>query len=92
MTEEKRKTVRIRIQSDGGVGHSTKITDAETGKEIERVGALSWSFDCNNGSYFRGMPIVVLTVFDPVVDIVADAEVRHICPTCGRDVGEVSHD
>ena len=79
LSPSKKKTIRIRIQNGGTEGYNTKITDAETGSEVENVGSLTWSFD------YRSMPTVVLTVFDPVIDIIADAEIRHICPACGRE-------
>ena len=86
LSPSKKKTIRIRIQNGGTEGYNTKITDAETGSEVESVGSLTWSFDCNDRSHFRDMPRATLTVFDPVSDIIADAEIRHVCPACGRDV------
>ncbi len=85
--EVSKRTMRVRIQNDGSHGYDTKITDAETGVEISQVAALTWTFDCND-KQFNGMPKALLTIFDPVVDIIVDAEIRHVCPVCGRDVVE----
>lgn len=72
--------MKVRITNTDGKGYTTKITNAETGEDIPGV--------------FRMVLIpaghAITAQIDAYadVDIIADAEVRHICPGCGRPVDE----
>ena len=83
MTEEQKepqgKTIRVRIQDDGTSRYGTKVTDVETGASIDD--AFSAIVTMRAGHQTQ----VQLSVYAPVVDIIADAEVRHIRPACGRE-------
>ncbi len=83
------KTVRVRIQHDGGPAYAMRVTDVNTGKTIENISGMHWSFDLNDRACDYGRPPVVkLTVHDPIVDVIVDAAVRKVCPCCGRPVEE----
>lgn len=74
---------RVRIVNDGQPSYMTKITDAETGKDIPNVIAIAIDLDVKN-------PVVeaVVTTVMPTVDIIADATIEQVCPCCGRPTGE----
>lgn len=70
---------QVRIQNDGKTGYMTTITDAETGEMIGDVTSLDLHIDVNQET-----PPYVTIVHDmPVVDVIADAEIKHVCPHCG---------
>jgi hypothetical protein len=71
--------MRVRIQNDTGRGYHTKITDVETGQELD-VAEVSISLKPSHENQ------AVLTVFSPVVDLIADAEIKKICPCCGKSM------
>jgi len=75
---------RIRIENSGQPAYLTKITDIETGKELE------WHiFHIDIDARTRmEPPIATVSVYMPTVDIIADAEIRQVCPCCGRDVDD----
>lgn len=84
MSEEQKKPFqRIRIQNDGQPGCMTKITDADTGKELE------WqTFRVTLDASYKELPLAIVYVYLPVVDMIVDAKIRHVCPCCGRAVEE----
>ena len=70
---------RVKIVNPGGPAHLTEVTDAETGAKVENVARIDLSI----------VPVkepikAVITVNDPVIDLVADAKFKRICPCCGR--------
>ncbi len=75
--------MRVRIENDGKHRYATKITDAETGEPFGHVTSAIIQFDANEGS-----PTAILVVATPVVDVIVDAEVKHVCPCCGREKAE----
>ena len=77
MSEEQKK-IRVRIVNDGLPGYMTRITDVETGQEIERVKEVHFHFDAAK------VTIASLVVYAPVVDVIVDAEIKHMCPYCGQ--------
>ena len=70
-------TIKIRIQYDGGPAHAAKITDAETGAQIE--GAFRVVLDANNG-----LPSATLYTYQPIVDVTTNATVLALCPNCQK--------
>jgi len=82
--EEQTKPIRVRIQNEGQPGYMTRVTDVETGKELAMVKSadLTIRFDASD----RNMPVAHLTVYAPVVDVIADADIKYICPCCGCPV------
>ncbi len=87
MSEEK-KTIRVRIQSDDKP-YSLIVTDVETGKVIDNVFKVQWTADAG---YMDRFPTAEIVAYVPVVDVIADAELRHVCPACGRSVEEQQDD
>jgi hypothetical protein len=84
---EERKSIRVRIQNDGGSGYSTRITDVETGQPIEGVQQITLLLSPTKE------PIkATLTVHSPHVDIVLDAEIEQRCPYCGHSEAWFRHD
>lgn len=72
--------MRVRIQHDGNgpAGYNTHITDAETGEPLGYVQRVEMDIQANSD------PVTaILTVAMPVLDIIADAEIKHVCPCCG---------
>lgn len=75
------KQIRVRIFNGGKAAWDTQITDAETGAPIPHVTGfrLDWKAETI-------YPTIELTVCHPVIDLIADAEIKKICPCCGRSV------
>jgi hypothetical protein len=69
---------RVRIQNNGEAGYMTQVTDAETGEKLE-IGITEVCIKAKDD-----MPYAILTSIFPVIDIVADAEIKHVCPYCGK--------
>jgi hypothetical protein len=75
--------MKVRIQNEDGLSYNTKITDIETGKNLEYIGHFELSGDAGSG------PLKVrLTQYWVAVDVIADAEIKQVCPCCGRSVEE----
>ena len=72
--------MRVRIENDGEHRYATKITDAETGKELEHVTSAIIQFDAK-----EDVPTAILFLHAPVVDVIVDAEIKQVCPCCGRE-------
>ena len=60
----------------------TKITNAKTGEDIGGVTRIELTMDVTDED---PMPRALLLVVGPVFDIIADAEIKHVCPVCGRE-------
>jgi hypothetical protein len=73
---------RIKIENDTGIGYQTKVTDAETGEMIERVAKVSMVMDTHSAL------VAELTVYAPIVSVLAYAQIRSICPCCGAAIEE----
>ncbi len=71
--------MRIRIQNDGQHARMTNITDTETGENINYITRIELTMDAKDQ-----MPFAVLYAALPVVDVIADAEIKHVCPCCGQ--------
>lgn len=72
--------MKVRIQHDGSIAanHNTCVTDLETGKPLEYVMHVGLDIPANKD------PITAtITVAGPEIDIIADAEIKHVCPACG---------
>lgn len=76
--------MKIRIQNDGGPGFQTKITSVETGQTLNYVTEADIHIEWGATD---SIPTVRLTQLFPVVDIIADAEIKQICPCCGQATG-----
>jgi hypothetical protein len=75
--------VKLHIQNDGQPGYMTKVTDAETGKELD------WQiFRVELDANWKELPTAIVYCYMPAVDIIADAEIRHVCPVCGKSEEE----
>lgn len=71
--------MKVRIQNDGTAQYNTKITNAETGEDIEHVLRV----DIKPLEAQKEMVEAVITIALPMIDVIADAEIRHVCPYCG---------
>jgi len=80
---DKKEMIKIHVQNNGGPAMDTKITDANTGRELENVSGLSWIVDLNDPSLRNGK--ITLTLWEPIIDVIVDAEIKKICPCCGRE-------
>lgn len=69
----------VKIQCDGNP-HTMRVTDTETGQDMQ-VTSVNLSMNAS-----ERYPDVTLTVALPALDLIADAEIKHVCPCCGRDV------
>ncbi len=70
---------RVRIVNHGGPAHLTEVTDTDNGEKVENIARVDLSI----------VPVkepvkAVITVNAPIVDVIADAEIKHICPCCGK--------
>ena len=71
--------VKIRIQNDGQPGYMTQVTDAETGK------TLDWHiFRVELDARSDRETQAIIYCYMPAVDLIADAEIKHVCPVCGK--------
>lgn len=75
--------MQVRIVNDGQHFYHTQFTSVETGEELQYVTEALIRYKAG-----EPLPTVQLTMIHPSVDIIADAEIRHICPCCGRDMPE----
>ncbi len=70
--------MKVRIQNDGKPGYTTQVTNAETGEVLDlQVTEVTIKAS-------KEIPYALLTSILPVVDVIADAEIRHVCPYCGK--------
>lgn len=61
-------------------GWATQIMDAETGEPVEGVYKITVNMDMKH-------PITALVyAYAPIVDVIADAEIRHVCRCCGHPI------
>lgn len=71
---------KLHIQNDGQPGYMTKVTDAETGKELDWH-IFRIELDARGR---KEPPTAIVYCYMPAIDIIADAEIRHVCPCCGK--------
>jgi len=69
---------RIRIVNNGEPGYATQVTDAETGETLE-FGITEVRITAS-----KDVPQAILTAILPAIDVIADAEINHVCPYCGK--------
>ncbi len=69
---------RVRIASEDTVGYKARVTDADTGESIDNVFRVEIDFNANQ------LITAKLTCYSTVLDLIADAEIQHICPCCGK--------
>ncbi len=72
---------RVRIVNDGQPGYMTQILDADTGQPIDWQ---TYHVALSAGLHEETKAIIVVHM--PVIDVIVDAEILHICPCCGREV------
>lgn len=77
--------MKVRIVNDGQPSYHTQITNVETGERIERVTDVRLYISAQ-----RELPEADITVIMPHVDVIADAEVKQVCPCCGTPKGQGS--
>jgi hypothetical protein len=71
--------MKIRILNEDGISYKTKIINVETGEELEGVGCVELNFYAQSG------PIQArITQYWTPIDVVVDAEIRQVCPCCGK--------
>jgi hypothetical protein len=75
--------MKIKIVNEGQPGRMTRIFDADTGKSLDYVTRVEVALDIS-----AEPPHAVIYQAFPLVEIIADAEVKQICPCCGRSVGD----
>ena len=75
--------MRVRIQNDGKHFYKTVFTSVETGEKMQYVASATIHLKAD-----EPLPTVELVMVTPVVDIIADAEIKRVCPCCGRPVDE----
>src|SRR5579859_5565120 len=75
-------TRRIKIEYDGsGPAYHAHVRDTHTGEVIDGVTRVQLDLNAND----KGLPVAVMTIYQPVVNITVDADVRQICTTCGSE-------
>ena len=74
--------MKVHIFNDGQRGYMTKITNAETGEMLD-LHVTEVSIKVHDA-----IPHAFLTSIFPVVDVVADAEIKNVCLACGRPTEE----
>ncbi len=72
--------MKVRIFNEGQPAYQTTVTDAETGEQVANVTDVDLHISVRDP-----YPYALLTVATPVVDVIVDAEIRRVCPCCGRD-------
>ncbi len=74
--------MRVRIVNDGKPGYTTRIY-TEDGRALEYVTEADIHYEAS-----AEIPTVKLTMILPMTDLIADAEIKHVCPYCGRPIDE----
>lgn len=71
--------MKVRIVNSGQPGHLTKVTDAETGNHLNlHISEISIKV-------YDDLPHAILTCLLPDIDVIADAEIKYVCPHCGKE-------
>jgi len=71
---------KVRVFNDGKPAYMTTVTDIETGEQMENITDVDVHISMRDP-----YPYALLTVATPTVDVIVDAELRRVCPCCGRD-------
>jgi hypothetical protein len=80
---ERMKEVKVHITHSGnGPAYNIQVKDLQTGRYLA---ARSLSLTVGPGDWDEPFK-VFLEVNHPIIDLIADAEIRSICPCCGREV------
>ena len=72
--------MKVRIFNEGQSSYMTTVTDTETGEQLANVTDVDLHISVRDP-----YPYALLTVANPVVDVIVEAEIRRVCPCCGRD-------
>ena len=75
--------MKVRITNDGKHNYNTHFTSIETGQELLYVTKATITFNASQEA-----PTADITMLYPEVDIIADAEIKHVCRCCGHPVDE----
>ena len=81
------KEAKVRITHNGeGPAYNVQVKDLQTGRYLA---ARSLSLSVGPGTWEEPFK-VFLEVNQPIIDLVVDAEIRSVCPCCGREVEDPS--
>ncbi len=72
--------MKVRIVNNGQHANMTQITEAETGRHLD-LQLTEVTIKVGDD-----LPYAILTSIEPVIDIIADAEIKQVCPCCGKPV------
>lgn len=72
--------MKVHITNPGQPNWLTQVTNTETGEDLTKQMRISEI----TIRVKDDIPLAILTSRLPVIDIIADAEIRHVCPACGR--------
>jgi hypothetical protein len=90
--------MKVHIVNDGELAYMTQILDAETGQMVSLAKRVIIDFDVDKPIarailYTQSGDKELLeryrlhgSVKYPKVDVIADAEIKHVCPCCGQPV------
>ncbi len=84
---------KVRIVNDGGPWWESAVTDVETGAMLNSVIAAEIHIGVISPvdgkiTHSDDPATAILIIAEPVIDIIADAEIRRVCPSCGRPIDE----
>ncbi len=72
--------MKVRITNPGKPGHMPRLSNAETGELLD-LQITEVTIKAKDD-----LPYAILTSIQPVIDIIADAEIKQVCPCCGKPV------
>ena len=77
-----KKEAKVHITHSGNEpAHFIQVKDLETGRYLA---ARSLKIDVNPGIWDKPLKVQI-EVNAPVIDLIADAEIKEVCPCCGRE-------
>lgn len=71
---------KVRIYSEDAMARQCKITDIESGQEIDSVRSVKIEMDVNKAN------MAILEIVLPTIDIEAIAKLHLTCPHCKKDI------
>ena len=83
---EKKEPILVRIEHNGvHRANAIKVTDVQTGKEIRHITKVL--IDINQGNMNDRLKATI-EFYQPVLNVIADADIIEICPCCRRPMEE----
>jgi hypothetical protein len=73
---------KVKIEYDGGAPYGAKVTDADTGETIPSVYRVDFTLDASD----KGVPVVTLYSYMPIINVIAHASIHEVCPYCNQEV------